>query len=804
MRPNLLLFILVLVSGAIHADQSASKPAPTIAGARLDSPMEEFVWCGEHNEVVLIRTENNTVYRSEDKGASFSQVDPGELGEVANIVKSEADDQLLLFVSVKGLLSATQDCGATLKALNTKEFAVAQVRLHPVEKAWMLAAAVQDCSNVKDCVRTAFALYMTQDLGEHWRKIATNVQHFEWPFNEQQISAGVPANRIFASIAAPTHNYVVRTDDFFSNSTVMATNTQEFMLRATYLFVSQRSLAGDVILLVATISDQFNNLVATSFPQETALRAQHFRILDTSEAAVFVLVTRSASSPFGSLYVSDSTGVRYTLSLKRCLSAPTHGADFARVMGLEGIYVANVLDSRAAKEFARQAEADEGGEEEWEDEEREETSLRKGSEEGKRKKLTINLVKNNVRTLITFNKGGSWRYLQPPKFDAQGKAIHCQGDEECALHLYIHRGTTVPLYSHRNAHGLILATGNVGAALLYKPFTRNVYFSRDAGLTWAEIAKGPHVYDMADHGGILVLAELEASGKKSLLRYSWNEGTSWQTVKIAGKNGSVEDIFTEPDSGSQRFFARVDTYDSDQDQSTMHRYTSVYSVNFESLHGRQCKGEDKPGAPDSDYVIWSPYDGRHGDKCLLGRKMAYARRRPDSECYNGARFEHPVSVENCLCTEEDYECDFGFQRADMLSNSPCTAAQNLSYAPPEHCPLVGYYAVTSGYRKVSGDSCQGGVRHDLIMIPCPHFLVSRSGLIILVLLVIAAAAVVVVWYNYGGKGDPKGRTSVQGKTAKSKDSFGEVRYGRVEADEELNIVTARPGEGAAERDSFSY
>jgi hypothetical protein len=30
--------------------------------------------------------------------------------------------------------------------------------------------------------------------------------------------------------------------------------------------------------------------------------------------------------------------------------------------------------------------------------------------------------------------------------------------------------------------------------------------SRDGGLTWFEIAKGSHIYEIGDHGGVIVLA----------------------------------------------------------------------------------------------------------------------------------------------------------------------------------------------------------------------------------------------------------------------------------------------------------
>ncbi len=35
----------------------------------------------------------------------------------------------------------------------------------------------------------------------------------------------------------------------------------------------------------------------------------------------------------------------------------------------------------------------------------------------------------------------------------------------------------------------------------------NTYLSRDSGLTWQELIKGSHLYEIGDHGGLLVLAD---------------------------------------------------------------------------------------------------------------------------------------------------------------------------------------------------------------------------------------------------------------------------------------------------------
>jgi len=63
-----------------------------------------------------------------------------------------------------------------------------------------------------------------------------------------------------------------------------------------------------------------------------------------------------------------------------------------------------------------------------------------------------------------------------------------------------------PIYSSKNAIGLLIGTGGVGKYLPTRPDKINTYFSRDAGATWTEIAKGSNIYEMGDHGGLIVMA----------------------------------------------------------------------------------------------------------------------------------------------------------------------------------------------------------------------------------------------------------------------------------------------------------
>jgi len=40
----------------------------------MDAEVEDMLWCGQENEAVLVKTKEGTVYRSRDRGATWSRL----------------------------------------------------------------------------------------------------------------------------------------------------------------------------------------------------------------------------------------------------------------------------------------------------------------------------------------------------------------------------------------------------------------------------------------------------------------------------------------------------------------------------------------------------------------------------------------------------------------------------------------------------------------------------------------------------------------------------------------------------------
>jgi len=405
-----------------------------------------------------------------------------------------------------------------------------------------------------------------------------------------------------------------------------------------------------------------------------------YYIADASEDQVFVCVSHSNNRT--NLYISEAEGLKFSLSLENVLYYSPGGAggdtlvryfanepfaDFHRVEGLQGVYIATLINGSMNEE--------------------------------------------NMRSVITFDKGGTWEFLQAPAFTGYGEKINCELAQGCSLHLAQRLSQLLnlqlrrmPILSKESAPGLIIATGSVGKNLASKT---NVYISSSAGARWREALPGPHYYTWGDHGGIIMA--IAQGMETNELKYSTNEGETWKTFIFSESPVFVYGLLTEPGEKSTVF--------------------TIFGSNKENVHNwliLQVNATDALGVPctENDYKLWSPSDER-GNECLLGHKTVFKRRTPHATCFNGEDFDRPVVVSNCSCTREDYECDFGFKMSEDLFLEVCVPDPEFSgksYSPPVPCPVGSTYRRTRGYRKISGDTCSGGdveIRLEGELVPCP-------------------------------------------------------------------------------------
>lgn len=139
-------------------------------------------------------------------------------------------------------------------------------------------------------------------------------------------------------------------------------------------------------------------------------------------------------------------------------------------------------------------------------------------------------------------------------------------------------------------------------------------------------------------------------------------------------------------------------------------------VNCTSLFKFQCKTPH-------NYKEWSPHDFE--SDCLLGSTQLFKRRIASYKCFNGEDFVRATALINCPCKHTDYECDIGYVH-DKTGGAKCVLSKELAglHDPlfvPNDCRPGKMFNKSRGYRKIIGNTCEGGEEewYSPQLLPCP-------------------------------------------------------------------------------------
>ncbi len=554
-------------------------------------------------------------------------------------------------------------------------------------------------------------------MGENWDLLGSYITQFNWGIvNSQQIHLGVPKERIIVTLEPRGRgdqkhngwNYKIDclySDDFFKTKKVIAHKGNRFMVSPSHIYVAQvvDQESQEVVLLGGNSNYKEYNLQPIE-TQQKKFGEHSYTFLDASDDTVFLHINHFGEvSRYGHIYISDTSGINFSVSLAYNVRSHDNQCDFEKVNSLEGVYISNVISGKYMNNAEQKIEEEEL-------EEKEEMSQTTSTGNGFKSKDNY---RDFIKTMITHNKGGNWERLKSPQRDQNGKLIEC--GQYCYLNLHGISSNFPQFYSVANAAGLIIANGNIGRYLSNDPSDIGTYLSRDGGQTWSQIRSSSHIYEMGDHGALLLIADNRYSA--NTIQYSWDEGLSFQDLQISDEKILITNIIIEPTSTSQNFIVYGETT-----LKTGVKKGVAIGINFTGLHEPQCKNPENPDTPDSDYENWTPSNSK-GHECVLGKKVTYTRRKRDAQCYNGLTYERKSVVEFCQCTDEDYECDVDFER--VAPGEPCVKVGNRNEKhvldirmAPDDCN--GFYSITRGYRKIPGNMCIGGVKYDPIIIPCPY------------------------------------------------------------------------------------
>lgn len=774
MRGSFALHAVALVAAyaSFHGYLGSSASAPitnkkvSVSEVSFDSHIEDIQWCGEDHRTILLKTRKGRLYRSKDGGKTWMEItdllktgEPDSAVVVDSIMASPVNKNIIVVVGTHRNHFVSEDAAVSFRKIQYSS-TIHNFHFHPTRPSYALLSTWTDpCYSKTGSRRGAecnHQLYYTPDLGRTFKLIGEYVVQFSW--GDKKI--GVQDNIYFTQHRGKSGDQpryggwsknvdLMVTKDFGRSVNRLVYRGNKFLLSNGYFFVAKvRDAVKQTVTLLVSI-DGGSTFSVAKLPVE--VEEKSYTVLDTSEGAIMLHVNHGgeAGRDTGNVYISDAKGIRFSLSLPNNIRAGTGECEFDKVLSMEGVYIANFRDSIDAAPLNSEKGQDVN--------EQEEEAEGLEAEVDKKHKSVASRARSEevTRTAISFDKGGVWSYVKAPKVDSRGKKIDCP-PESCWLHL---NGITkfnefAPFYSVENAIGIIMGTGNVGSYLRSEKEEVNTYLSRDGGLTWIEAHKGAFIYEMGDHGGLLVMAD--DTRKTNQVVFSWNEGQSWYDFELGSAPLFVDNIVIEPNSSSVEFLL----YGKRENDNA----GVLFHLDFAALNQQKCKGIWAADSVSSDYETWSPSDGRTGEKCILGKHTTYTRRKQTSECFNGRDFERPRTVQVCPCTIEDYECEYGFERAvgsvhclptDVAAAAASTAAGLNQYADAEDaaaaaaCTSSAFF-YTAAYRKVPGDMCEGGWTPEKVAVPCPpHSPVSRGGK--LVLLLISLIVLLMCIFNYLAK-----------------------------------------------------
>jgi hypothetical protein len=785
---NLILRIaLLLLARCIFA----SGKKVSVKEVVLDSAVVDIKWLGPDHMTVLLQTNKGRLYRSENGGDTWNDItdnlkntlsDGAEPIVVDMLSKHPADPNTVMAAGTKRNHFISLNAGATWRRIRQKA-TIHTFMFHKTRPKWALLSAWSDAceaskvrrepgEELEDAGPCNHMLYLTKDLGRTFTLVASYVVQFSWGTKEmnqqdriyfshfRQKQGDQPRLSLWSKLVDFAY-----TDDGGSKINRVVYRGNKFLVSHNFIFVAKLKDSTSQTVNLMCSSDGGETFRPSKLPQE--LEEKSYTILDTSEGEVILHVNHGSKeiSGTGNVYISDKDGVKFTLSLANNVRSNSGDCEFDKILSLEGVYMANFKDVPSSASGEDKGKKTQGDQTTKEAEELEESST--STEVDKRRSArSKGKDESVVRTVISFDKGGAWSYLKPPKVDSVGKKIDCP-PEKCMLHLH---GITnfhnyAPFYSIENAIGIIMGTGNVGAYLRFEPDQINTYLSRDGGLTWHESHKGAFIYEFGDHGGLIVMADDIKKTKQVV--FSWNEGQSWYDFELSEFPVEVDNIVQEPNATSTKFLL----YGTRGDSGV------VYHLDFDALGQPLCKGVWAADSVSSDYETWTPSDGRssekNGESCMLGRQLTYTRRKQTSECFNGEKFERPVTKKNCACTQENFNCEMGFARkVDSLEcklTDDYTTLMNI----PEKCTSSDFF-YSQAYTKVVGDTCEGGFEPQKVAVPCPANSKMSKGAMS-VLSTVALIAIAMGLANYVAQSEKfKGVFNNYGF-----DSFNSVRYGQI-------------------------
>ncbi|KAJ3357163.1 vacuolar protein sorting/targeting protein PEP1 [Kappamyces sp. JEL0680] len=640
----------------------------------FDSVIDDFFYF-KNSGTILVKDSEQKGYISKNEGTSWERIIP-DGGAIMSILEDPSVPSRA-YVVTSSMLWITSDTGVTFEGVavpNPPNLNLAPVFLipHPKHPDWLLWIGSVGCTgDFSDCHSQ---VSVSWDSGHQWRPINNYVRTCLWAATD---AFQAPDEKtIYCSVfdakegdqRSMLRMSLARSNQQLGTWTTMM-ETDGFAIEGEYLIVTVPDAnTKEVDLQVSMNGIDFQSAL---FPQSFVVH-DGYTVLQSNTGNVFLHVIQSiiAGSEFGTLVKSNWNGLSYHKALDFVNQNRQGYVDFEKVEGINGTIVLNQISN--TEELPR----------------------------GKSKRLV---------TKMSYDDGETWSFLKAPTLDSGKKPYVCKGDcTRLHLHAFTERHDKRDSFSSPGAAGLMIGVGNVGEYL--GDFNNgDMFLSRDAGRTWAEIAKEAHMVEISDHGAIILMVNDE--GPVTEVKYSLDDGLSFLTYDLnpllKGEKIRIQNIITEP-SGTTSQFVLIGKLASADKSVAVH-------LDFSNVWGRICETNEDESK--SDFELWTPNsvvveNAVNTTTCTFGSKVYFMRRKAMQQCYIGDSYQSlDVTHVACECTISDFECD----SYHTFESGKCVPLQNA--AVPEPACINGVKHSVTGYIKKKISQCDGGL--DLAPVPSP-------------------------------------------------------------------------------------
>ncbi|GAB1600804.1 sortilin-like [Argonauta hians] len=612
---------------------------------------EEFVFMNESNANIMLSWAGNDViliamtdsgqlkgashlYRSDSNGGNFIDISHFLFSDKirkSNGLQHHKSNVKKLYVVTYNYLLITHDGGINFSKVHLDFVLDGMLVFNDQKEEHILTRESQ-----------RKVLHLSKDGGMTWKAIASNVSLFFWSTSKEDKNF-----TIYITETNPSDEATYYKGDVFALKKSsgdykvwipLLDGVVSFGIQGNFIYAT--TLTKDGKERKMQISSD-GGITWNEAQLETITHDRFFSILDMSEGLIFMHVDDPGDTGHGTLYTSGQDGIIYSKSLERHFYPSLFElADFYKVKSIRGVYLASRIQSD-----------------------------------------------NSISTVITFDRGGIWKEIEPPK------GVPCT-DKTKSCHLHIHNvyskkqhvNVEVPL-STPSAIGLLLVHGHVANTL--QTTEPDVFVSSDGGYSWHKALDKPHHYQIADSGGLLVAVPSEKYPK--YVKFSTDEGHCWHSYKFTDENITFTGLLTEPGSQSMT----IGIWGFRQSDSKW----KVHVIDFKKVIQKKCE--------ESDYKLWLAHSTRwkntaENTGCLLGLKTSFYRLRPESWCYNGRNHINKNETTVCMCTRSDYQCDYGYEVDKNLNcKRGVPVDREIDICIRGHEEKI----VSEGYRKIPGDKC---------------------------------------------------------------------------------------------------